>query len=87
MAYQASNLEMLAGGGAGITLWGYVSTADAKATIDTTGYFNIARDLVRVGDWLIINASDGYGIFIVNQNDGANVDITDGTAVGTADLD
>lgn len=87
MAYQSAKLEMLAGGGAGITVWGYSSTADAKAAIDTAGYFNSAVNLLRVGDWMLINASDGYGIFIVNANDGTTVDITDGTAVGAADTD
>ena len=60
MAYSASNFELLAGSGANMSLYAYKSSADAKAAIDTSGYFNGAAATLRVGDWIFISASDGY---------------------------
>lgn len=87
MAYDKSKLELLAGGGAVLSQWGYVSAADTKATIDTEGYFNSASSMLRVGDWVFINASDGYGIAVVSSNADGVVNITDAVAVGGADVD
>lgn len=87
MAYQSANLELLAGGGAGISIWGYRSSADSKAAIDSAGYFDAAANMLRIGDWLIVNASDGYGISVVNANANGTVDTSDAIAVGAADTD
>ncbi|MGH6948835.1 MAG: hypothetical protein ACREDZ_16010 [Kiloniellales bacterium] len=87
MAYQSANLELLAGGGAGISIWGYRSSADSKAAIDSAGYFDAAAAMLRVGDWLIVNASDGHGISVVNANASGTVDTSDAVAVGAADTD
>lgn len=88
MAYQPKNLELLAGGGGGISVWGYV-TNDAAATVDTAGYFNQAAGMLRVGDRIHLNADmDGtpsFGTGVVISNDGAAVDIADVTALTATD--
>jgi len=70
----------------GKNFWHVVST-DAKATIDTSGYYNLAVDMMVVGDWVFTEASDGYGIAIITGNTGTVVDATDVTAVGSTDTD
>lgn len=69
------------------TLWTYTTSGDAKAAIDTAGYFNDAADDLTVGDFIFVNASDGGGIYFVNANDGTTVDTGDVLAVGAADSD
>lgn len=87
MAFATADLELMAGGGASTRMWSYVTAADAKATVDTAGYFNSAAGQLRVGDWLFIKASDGYGISVVSANSGTVVDIDDMLAVGGTDTD
>jgi hypothetical protein len=87
MAYDKNKFELLAGAGVVITLWGYKSATDNKADIDTTGYFNGASSMLQVGDWIIINAADGYGISVVLSNSGGVVDVADLTAFGGTDTD
>ena len=53
MAYNAHNLSVLAYAN-GFTLWHYTTT-DADAVVDTTGYFNRAADMLRVGDMILAN--------------------------------
>ncbi len=83
MALKIENLERMAGGGAGFAIWGYGTSDDAKA--DVIGYFNAASDMLRVDDWVLVRATDGHGIAIVNQNASETVDVTDLTAVGGSD--
>lgn len=85
MAFEPSKLELLAGGGAVLSLWGYASAADAKAAIDASGYFNVASGVLKVGDWVLVNAADGRGIAVVASNAGGVVDVADLLAVGMAD--
>jgi hypothetical protein len=85
MAFEPNKLELLAGGGAVLSLWGYASAADAKATIDAEGYFNAAAQVLKRGDWILVNAADGRGIAVVASNSGGAVDAADLLAVGTAD--
>lgn len=85
MTLKVEELERMAGGGAGFAVWGYSSTDDAKAAIVAAGYFNAAADMLRVHDWVLVRATDGYGIAIVNANSGGTVDITDLTAIGASD--
>ena len=68
-------------------IWTYKSASDALATIDGSGYFNDEANKVNVGDWILISASDGYGISVVNANSSGVVDTTNATAVGTIDSD
>jgi hypothetical protein len=89
MAYSPHNLSVLAYAN-GFTLWHYTST-DAASTVDNTGYFNSAADMLRVGDMILANVdtagSPGAGIFLVNANAGGVVDIANLTAVGPSDTD
>jgi hypothetical protein len=89
MAYKPSNLSVLAYAN-GFTLWHYTTT-DPAATADTTGYFNGAADMLRVGDMILANldtaGAPGAGIFLVNANSGGTVDIANLTQVGATDTD
>jgi len=49
--FKARNLSVLAYAN-GFTLWHYI-TPDLAADIDTSGYFADARDMLRVGDFII----------------------------------
>ena len=89
MAYSPNNLSVLAYAN-GFTLWHYTTT-DTAATTDTTGYFNGAADMLRVGDMILANiettGAPGAGIFLVNSNVGGVVDVANLTPVGATDSD
>jgi len=89
MAYASKDLSVLAYAN-GFTLW-HFTTIDLAIDVDTTGYFNAATDMLRVGDIIIANTdTDGVpssGFYLVNANALGVVDVTDMTAVGTTDLD
>ncbi len=89
MAYQSKDLSVLAYAN-GFTLWHYTSV-DLAADIDTSGYFDNASDLLRVGDMVLANAdTDGTpasGIYLVSSNASGVVDVSDMTSVGAADTD
>ncbi len=57
MAYQSKNLSAL-GYANGFTLWHY-RTDDLAAEVDNAGYFNPASRMVRVGDFILLNAGVG----------------------------
>lgn len=77
------------------TIWTYSHT-DALTTVDGSGYFNDAADILQVGDWILYSAASTYGVFIVNGNtrdlaasppvEGV-VDVTNALAAGTIDSD
>ncbi len=89
MAYSSHNLSVLAYAN-GFTLWHYTS-ADDGAVVDTSGYFNSAADMLRVGDMILANVSTGgtpaAGIYLVNANQAGAVDVANLTVVGAADTD
>lgn len=89
MSFQITNLCNLADGN-GFTLWHY-KTTDTAATVDTSGYFNLASTMVRVGDFIIINADTGgtpaHGLMVVLSNASGVVDVGDLTAVGGTNTD
>jgi outer membrane protein assembly factor BamB len=89
MAYDASNLSALSYAN-GFTLWHY-KTPDTSADVDSTGYFNGAAAMLRVGDFIFANANVSAtmqsGVFIVASNVGGVVDVADITALGTIDTD
>jgi hypothetical protein len=86
MAFDKKNLSGLCYAN-GFTLWHYKTTADAKAALDTAGYFNDSAGQLKVGDIIIANGSDGAAILVVNANSGTVVDCGDVLAVGAADSD
>lgn len=74
-------------------LWSY-RTADATATVDTSGYFNEVARLVRVGDIIMrttINASgvpQTAGMHVVLSISAAGVvDVTDALALTMTNTD
>ncbi len=89
MAYTSKNLSVLAYAN-GFTLWHY-GTTDKAVDVDTTGYFNPAVDMLRVGDMIIGNvdtaASAQAGIFVVRSNTGGVVNVSDLAAFGAVDTD
>jgi hypothetical protein len=89
MAYSPDNLSVLAYAN-GFTLWHYTTT-DTAASTDTTGYFNSAADMLRVGDMILANidtaGTPGAGIFLVNSNSAGVVDVANLTPFGAANTD
>lgn len=89
MTYQSKNLSVLNYAN-GFSLWHYTTT-DTAATVDTTGYFNTAADMLRVGDVIMANVdtggTPGAGLFRVASNTGGVVDVADMTAIGATDTD
>ncbi len=51
----------------------YRSTTDNKATITASGYFNDVADRLEVGDFIMIDGSDGMEVGGVATNNGTTV--------------
>tara|TARA_R100001509_G_C4833099_1_gene203966 strand:- start:710 stop:973 length:264 start_codon:yes stop_codon:yes gene_type:complete len=87
MAYSASGLSRMAGGG-GHSLWFYDST-DAMTVVRVSGYFNDAASMLNVGDAIFVLDSDAptMSVAVVLSNTGSVVDISDGTAISVTDTD
>ena len=69
-------------------MWTYTS-ADAIATVNTSGYFNSVSDEVKVGDLIYVHDSNTptANLVIVLSNASGVVDVSDGTAISVADSD
>ncbi len=81
MAFATRDLSVLSYAN-GFTLWHYTSPDDATA-ITTADYFSNAADMLRVGDLIINQDTDGSmttAIYTVTSNDGQSVSITVFTA-------
>jgi hypothetical protein len=67
MAFEIKNLSVLAYAN-GFTLWHY-TTPDAAATVDNSGYFSAASDMLHVGDMMLANVATAgtpqNGVFAV----------------------
>lgn len=89
MAFQPHDLSVLAYAN-GFTLWHY-TTSDSAATVDSSGYFNAAADMMRRGDVVLANTGSGGstagGIFLVASNSGGVVDVADLTQMGGTNTD
>jgi hypothetical protein len=89
MAYDPNNLSALSYAN-GFTLWRY-KTPDLSADIDTTGYFNEAANMLRIGDFIMantaINATVSSGVFIVRANSEIGVDVANISSFGLANTD
>ena len=89
MAYQPENLSALSYAN-GFTLWHY-RTGDTSGEVDNTGYFDGAARMLRVGDFVFLNAGVGVtpmsGVMIVTSNNGVSVDVTNFTPFGTTNSD
>lgn len=77
------------------TIFTYATT-DALTTVDGSGYFNDAADILQVGDFIFVASSSTYGIHVVTTNtrdltasppvEGV-VDVTNAVALGAIDSD
>lgn len=85
MTFVQADLTLVVGSN-GFNLWRYKS-ADAAATIDTSGYFNAAKDVMNVGDWIIALANGVSGVFVVSSNNGTVVNVKDLQVNATVDTD
>ena len=89
MAFDSRNLSVLAYAN-GFTLWHY-TTIDIATAVDTSGYFNAAEGMLRIGDMMLANVDTGgtpaHGVFVVRANSGGVVDVADLTAFGATNLD
>ena len=87
MAYSASGLSRLAGDSNG-NLWQY-STTDAIATVNNSGYFNSAANMLKVRDVIIVKDTNTptTNQVTVLSNTGSVVDVSDGTAIAETDGD
>jgi hypothetical protein len=87
MAFSASGLTRI-GGASNANLWFYTS-ADAIATVNTSGYFNDAANMLAVRDLMIVCDTNTPTTHFVNvlSNTGSAVDVSDGTAVVETDGD
>lgn len=96
MPYARAGLQRIGSQNSGApTLWAY-GTTDALTTVDTSGYFNNAADILQAGDWIFASSSSTFGIHIVDTNTrdlAANppvlgvVDVKNALSVGTIDSD
>lgn len=91
MAYSVTGLQPIGGqskAGNAPQMWSY-SSADAIATVNTSGYFNDAADLLKVGDLIYVydSATPTASLAVVLSNTGTVVDVSDGTALSVADAD
>lgn len=98
MAFILENLNPVGGQsrrGKSSQIWSYW-TLDPTATVDTTGYFNNAADILSVGDiihrvsWTTAVGTgtiSTYGTHIVNSISAGVVDVTDTTTGTVTDTD
>jgi len=84
MAYSATGFNVIAANkrGSAPSIYSY-SSAEAKATVTGSGYFNDLVDTLNVGDLVIIydTATPTMTLSVVMSNDGTDVDLSNGTAV------
>ena len=87
MAFASSGLTRV-GGDSNVSLWMYTS-ADAIATVNTSGYFNSAANMLDVRDLIIVRDTNvpTTSFCTVLSNTGSVVDVSDGTAVAETDGD
>ena len=95
MAYDATGLVPIGGhckAGNASQLWAY-KTTDTHATVDTSGYFNSATTLLKVGDVILVVVTSGgnvstAGWHVVMSNSAAGVvNVSDVTALTVTNTD
>jgi hypothetical protein len=89
MAFTRNNLARLGSPNTNApAIWSYTS-ADAIATVNTSGYFNNASKELAVRDIIFVtdSATPTASICIVLSNAAGVVDISDGTTIAETDTD
>lgn len=88
MAFSLSGLQQVGPGGNSPRIWTY-STTDAIATVNTSGYFNNASDVLTVRDIIFVcdTSTPTTNIVSVLSNASGVVDVSDGTSISETDTD
>jgi len=88
MAFSIDGLYQVGAGGSAPRLWTYTS-ADSIATVNTTGYFNGASDLLTIRDivFVVDSATPSSTIVNVLSNAAGVVDVSDGLTIPETDTD
>jgi len=90
MAYSSAGFNVIGAAkkGNAPSMYTYTS-ADAIATVNTSGYFNDLSDTLAVGDIIFVHdsATPTMSIVMVASNASGVVDVTDGTAIAMTDTD
>ena len=90
MAYSSTGWNVIGAAkkGNAPSMYTYTS-ADAIATVNTSGYFNDLSDTLAVGDIIFVHdsATPTMSIVMVASNASGVVDVTDGTAIAMTDTD
>lgn len=73
MVYEQNNLSALAYAN-GFTLWHYVINGEINIT-NSSGYFNGAADMLRVGDTIMIVGGNGAATATVRRNESGKVEL------------
>lgn len=69
MAFTRDTLQRVGPQNSGAPAFWTYATADASATVDGSGYFNGAADLLQAGDWVLVSISGtSGGIMLINSN-------------------
>lgn len=55
-------------------MWSYWTLEDTIMTVKTRNYFEDAKELLAVGDWIFVTASNGGTILHVNEIDPLELD-------------
>ena len=93
MAYDKTNLQPIGGqskAGNAPQMWSYTAPGtDVIADINTSGYFNDASDVLKVGDLIHVwdSSVPTSTLVTVLSNASGVVDVSDGTALSVADAD
>ncbi len=94
MAFSTSELVLMAHG-RNRKLWFY-DTTDTPATVDSSGYFNAASDMLGIGDIIMVMEVDDVatigsvtaaGWHIVLSNASGVVDVSNATVIAVTDSD
>jgi hypothetical protein len=89
MAFQSKSLSSLAYAN-GFTVWHY-RTGDLAAEIDNAGYFDAAAEMLRAGDFVLVNAGQGdvqtHGVMVVVSAGGGTADVANINAFATSNSD
>jgi hypothetical protein len=93
MAYSKDNLQPIGGqskAGNAPQMWSYTAPGtDTLADMNTSGYFNDASSVLKVGDLVYLwDASvPTASLAVVLSNAAGVVDLSDGTAIAVTDAD
>ena len=93
MAYTKANLNAIGGqskAGNAPQMWSYTAPGtDTLADINTSGYFNDASGVLKVGDLVYVwdSSVPTASLLVVLSNASGVVDLSDGTAIAVTDGD